>query len=134
MSELVLIVGDVPRAVSFYSELVGLRLERPADDRWAWFRLSDAPVQRLALTRGPLMFEEFSPLAAGRRFGPVHFAFQASPDVAGAAVGRLDAAGVRVHGPVRIDWMRSVSHYFFDPDGNQVELWTPDPAPEPSAC
>lgn len=34
---------------------------------------------------------------------------------------------VEVFGPVRLDWMQATSYYFYDPDGNLLEIWSPDP-------
>jgi len=35
--------------------------------------------------------------------------------------------GHTVHGPVYLDWMKALSYYFYDPDGNLLEFWSPDP-------
>lgn len=32
-----------------------------------------------------------------------------------------------VFGPVYFDWMEALSYYFYDPDGNLLEFWSPDP-------
>ena len=90
LSELVLIVPDVPAAAAFYRDLIGLIPARPPSDDWAWFWVGDpANLQRLAVHKGPLLFEEHSPRPTGARFGPTHFAFEvARPDLA-AMVDRL---------------------------------------------
>ena len=128
LSELVLIVADVPRAAAFYRDIVGLIPNTPSTGEWAWFWVG--PVggpQRLALRRGPLLFEEHSPRPVGQRFGPIHFALQvARGDLIGAA-GRVRAAGVTVYGPQRLEWMKAESYYFYDTDANLVEFWSPDP-------
>lgn len=126
LSELVLIVADVPASARFYRELVGLAPETEPTDSWAWFSCGRAK-QRLALHRGPLLFEKHSPLPAGRRFGPVHFALEAPRADLPAMVDRLRRAGITVHGPTRFDWMKAESFYFYDPDANLVEFWSPDP-------
>lgn len=128
LCELVLIVADVPRATAFYRDVVGLELEKPADESWAWF-WTGAPgaSPRLALTTGPLLFEEHSPHPEGRRFGPVHFALRAERAGFAAALERVRSAGTAIHGPIRLEWMRADSGYFHDPDGHLVELWSPDP-------
>jgi catechol 2,3-dioxygenase-like lactoylglutathione lyase family enzyme len=33
--------------------------------------------------------------------------------------------GVEVYGAVRLDWMSANSYYFYDPDGNLLEFWSP---------
>lgn len=129
LSELVLIVDDVPAGVRFYRDLIGLTLEKPASDDWAWFLLDTAgPTQRLALATGPLLFEEHSPKPAGERFGTVHFAIEVTPDEWDQIRSRLEAAGVEVFGPTHFDWMAATGHYCYDPAGNLLELWIPDAA------
>ena len=124
ISEIVLIVANVPRAVAFYRDVVGLELERPVDKDWAWFWTGSST--RLALHRGPLLFEEHSPLPEGHRFGPIHYAFRVERQDLEAAVAHVQAAGVEVYGPVSIPWMAAVSYYFYDPNGNLLEWWSPD--------
>ena len=131
LSELVLIVSDVPRATAFYRDVVGLTLEHPPSEAWAWFWSGAAGASpRLALHCGPLLFEEHSPFPPGQRFGRVHFALRLERAGVEAALDRLRAAGVEVHGPTRLEWMGADSRYFFDPDGHLVEFWSPDPAPD----
>jgi catechol 2,3-dioxygenase-like lactoylglutathione lyase family enzyme len=132
LSELVLIVEDVPRAADFYEHVVGLELEHRTGDEWAWFwagRSGDR--QRIALHRGSLLFEEHSPFPEGHRFGTVHFAFDVAAEDLDASVERVRAAGVEVYGPEEFDWMNARSYYFYDPDGNLLEFWSPQAdAPE----
>jgi catechol 2,3-dioxygenase-like lactoylglutathione lyase family enzyme len=126
LSELVLIVADVPKASRFYQDVVGLELEHETGDEWAWFwagRPDDR--QRVALHRGPLLFEEHSPFPEGHRFGTVHFAFEVARADLAEAVERVRGAGVEVYGPVELDWMNAQSYYFYDPDGNLLEFWSP---------
>lgn len=127
ISELVLIVEDVPKAADFYEHVVGLEPEHRTGDEWAWFFAgSDDRKQRLALHRGPLMYEQHSPHPEGERFGHVHFAFEVARDELDAVVARVRSAGVEVHGPEQLDWMDAQSYYFYDPDGNLLELWSPE--------
>jgi catechol 2,3-dioxygenase-like lactoylglutathione lyase family enzyme len=127
-AELVLIVEDVPRAAHFYEDVVGLTVEHNTGDEWAWFwagKVGDP--QRIALHRGPLLFEEHSPLPEGERFGQVHFAFEVVRDELDEAVERVRSAGIEVYGPVEFDWMNALSYYFYDPDANLLEFWSPNP-------
>jgi catechol 2,3-dioxygenase len=126
LSELVLIVEDVPASTRFYEEVVGLKLENEPSDDWAWFWAGqEGHRQRLALHRGTLLFEGQSPHAEGERFGHVHFAFEVSRDDLDEAVARVRDAGVEVYGPVELEWMNAESYYFYDPDGNLLEFWSP---------
>jgi catechol 2,3-dioxygenase-like lactoylglutathione lyase family enzyme len=125
-SEIVLIVEDVRKAAEFYEHVVGLELEHKSGDEWAWFFAATGDrKQRLAVHRGSLMFEEHSPRPEGERFGQVHFAFDVAREELDAAVERVRAAGVDVWGPVDLDWMDAQSYYFYDPDGNLLEFWSP---------
>ncbi len=126
-SELVLVVRDVPAAAAFYRDVVGLVLARPASPDWAWFWIGPPERrQRLGVHRGDLLFEEFSPRPAGARFGPAHFALEVEREELAPMVERVRRAGVAVHGPQRLEWMSAESSYFYDPDANLVEFWSPD--------
>jgi catechol 2,3-dioxygenase-like lactoylglutathione lyase family enzyme len=128
LAELVLIVEDVPKAARFYQDVVGLTAEHITGDEWAWFWAGKVgEPQRVALRRGSLLFEEHSPLPEGERFGRVHYAFEVARDELDAAVARVRDAGVEVHGPVEFDWMNALSYYFYDPDANLLEFWSPNP-------
>jgi catechol 2,3-dioxygenase-like lactoylglutathione lyase family enzyme len=127
LAELVLIVDDVPRAAKFYREVVGLEPETPADEAWAWFFARDSEqAQRIALHKGSLLFEEHSPHPAGHRFGNVHLALEVPRARFDAAVEHVRMSGTPVYGPTRFDWMSATSYYFYDPDGNLLEFWSPD--------
>jgi catechol-2,3-dioxygenase len=129
LAEIVLIVDDVRAAARFYRDIVGLTPESEADDAWAWF-WAGAPgqPQRVALHKGTLLFEEHSPLPAGERWGQVHYAFHVPRERLAAAVDHVRSHDVAVYGPVRFDWMNAVSYYFYDPDSNLLEFWSPAPA------
>jgi catechol 2,3-dioxygenase-like lactoylglutathione lyase family enzyme len=131
-AELVLVVADVAKAADFYERVVGLEPEHRMGEEWAWFWAGRPGVpQRLALRKGSLLFEEHSPLPEGHRFGTVHYAFDVAPEDLEAAVARVRSAGVEVYGPVDFDWMNAQSYYFYDPDGNLLEFWSPQAeAPE----
>ena len=129
LAEIVLIVQDVKAAARFYHDVVGLTPETEADDEWAWF-WAGAPgeAQRVALHKGSLLFAEMSPLPEGERWGQVHYAFNVPREKLDAAVSHVRANGVDVYGPVHFAWMQATSFYFYDPDGNLLEFWSPDPA------
>jgi catechol-2,3-dioxygenase len=79
---------------------------------------------------------EAEPVPAGRRLGMYHFGLKIgeSDDELRAALGELEAAGVRVVGTS--DHGVTHSAYIVDPDGNEIELyidvqperWRDDPA------
>jgi catechol-2,3-dioxygenase len=127
ISEMVLIVKDVLAAARFYREVVGLTPHTEANEAWAWFWAGQpGKAQRLALHKGTLLFEEHSPLPEGKRWGQVHFALEVPRHRLEAAVAHVRESGIKVYGPTRFDWMDATSYYFYDPDANLVEFWSPD--------
>ena len=117
----------MPASARFYREVVGLEPDGEADESWAWFWAGEpGEPQRLAVARGPLLFEEHSPLPEGERFGQVHFAVRVPRERLESAVARVRGHGVEVYGPKRFDWMAAEAWYFYDPDGNLLEFWSPD--------
>lgn len=125
--EIVLVVDDVESSARFYGEVVGLTPETPSGDGWAWFWAGEpGRTQRLALSKGPLLFEERSPLPEGERWGRVHYAFLVPHEKLEAAVEHVRGSGVEVYGPTYFGWMRATSYYFYDPDGNLLEFWSPE--------
>ncbi len=125
-SEIVLIVKDIPESKKFYKEIVGLTIES-SDEDWVWFYVGGPEQkQRLAIHKGSLLFEEKSPLPEGKRWGQVHFAFEVDRNNLEAALEKVRTAGIEVYGPVDFKWMKAKSYYFYDPDGNLVEYWSPE--------
>lgn len=133
ISEIVLIVRDVRAAARFYEEVVGLTPEQEADEEWAWFWAGKpGEAQRIALRKGPLLFEEHSPLPEGTRWGNLHYALEVPGAKLAEAVEHVRRKDVEVHGPVRFEWMGADSYYFYDLDGNLIEWWSRD-SPQPGA-
>ena len=129
LAEIVLIVKDVRAAARFYRDIVGLMPESEADDSWAWFWAGQpGQPRRVALHKGTLLFEDQSPLPIGERWGQVHYAFHVPRERLATAVEHVRSQDVEVYGPVHFDWMKASSYYFYDPDGNLLEFWSPDPA------
>lgn len=126
ISEIVLIVDDVVRSADFYENVVGLEPISSPGDEWAWFE-AGCSRQRIAVHRGTLLHEEHSPHPEGHRFGSVHFAFEVPRERFEDAVAHVRSKGVPVYRPTTLDWMNATSYYFYDPDGNLLELWSPEP-------
>ncbi len=131
LSEIVLVVKDVAQAAAFYRDAIRLIPARPQSDEWAWFWAgAEGQSCWLALHKGPLLFEEHSPLKdspIGSRFnGATHFALRVDIGRLEECAEHLRGMGIAVHGPVEFDWMAprgARSIYCYDPDGNLVELW-----------
>ena len=99
LSEIVLIVKDVLASAYFYREVVGLTPETEANDEWAWFWAGEpGQTQRIALHKGFLLFEEYSPYPEGQRWGHIHFALHIPREGLEAAVTHLRVQGVEVYG------------------------------------
>ena len=127
LAEIVLVVSDVQVAARFYREVVGLTPATEADDEWAWFWTGESHQSpRIALHRGSLLFEEHSPHPPGERWGRVHYAFTVPRQKLAAALEHLRTHGIEVYGPKRFEWMKATAYYFYDPDGNLLEFWSPD--------
>jgi catechol 2,3-dioxygenase len=117
LSELILRVRDVPRAVAFYRDVVGLRVERVPTTEWAWLWSGEAGrLPRIGLTSRPLSF------GAAHTGGPAHFAIAVPRAAIPAEKSRLEALGLEVEGPITFENWRADSIYFSDPDDNRVEL------------
>jgi catechol 2,3-dioxygenase-like lactoylglutathione lyase family enzyme len=125
VSELVLIVEDVARSADFYENVVGLDPVSRTGDEWAWFDTGAPKPQRIAVHKGTLLHEEHSPHPEGHRFGNVHFAFEVPRERLDDALAQLERKGVPVYGPTELEWMNATSYYFYDPDGNLLEFWSP---------
>jgi catechol 2,3-dioxygenase-like lactoylglutathione lyase family enzyme len=117
LSELILRVRDVSRAVAFYRDVVGLAVEREPSSTWAWL-WTGAPGSRprLGLTSQPLSY------GAAHCGGPAHFAIAVARAAIPIEKARLEALGVAVEGPVTFENWRADSIYFSDPDDHRVEL------------
>ena len=130
-SELVLIVDDVPTSTRFYRDVVGLSIQEEFQfPDWTWFWTGDpGQPQRLAVHQGKLGHEEHSPHPEGQRWGHVHFALNVPRERLEGAAEHVRQSGVEVYGPTRFasDWMRATAYFFYDPDGNLIEFWSPDP-------
>ena len=117
LSELILRVRDVARAVAFYRDVVGLAVEREPSPTWAWLWTGPPGRRpRLGLTSQPLSY------GAAHCGGPAHFAIAVARAVIPAEKTRLEAMGVAVEGPVTFDFWRADSIYISDPDANRVEF------------
>jgi catechol 2,3-dioxygenase-like lactoylglutathione lyase family enzyme len=117
LSELILRVRDVPRAVAFYRDVVGLEVERTPSADWAWL-WTGAPgrLPRLGITSKPLSF------GAAHTGGPAHFAIAVPRAEIAAEKIRIESLGIEVEGPITFDFWQADSIYFSDPDDNRVEL------------
>ena len=116
VSELVLEVVDLERAVDFYKNDLGLPLVARWPDREAvWLMIGDRT--RLGLWRPQVG------LARGRGGVHVHFAMHVDDEAYDSMVSRL-RGGHEVEEHAFETNPHSRAAYVTDPDGNVVELWT----------
>jgi len=117
LSELILRVANVPRAVAFYRDVVGLAVESIDSEQWAWlWSGTRGSLPRLGLTSRPLSF------GAAHTGGPAHFAIGVPRSAIPAEKARLESLGIEVEGPITFDFWKADSIYFSDLDRNRVEL------------
>lgn len=129
ISEIVFVVDDVLEAARFYREVVGLIPESEPSREWAWFWAGPpGENQRIALRHGTLLFEEHSPLPPEQRWGRIHYAFEVPRSDLEEAVQRVRSHETPVYGPMQIGWMKAIAYYFYDPAGNLLEFWSPEPS------
>ncbi len=105
-------VSDMDRAVTFYTDILGLALEYRAGNHWA--QVMTTSGLRLGLhpqsPNGP---------KPGSR-GAISVGFDVKQPLEGL-VGDLTAKGVRFEGPIKEDKAVRLAH-FADPDGNELYL------------
>jgi len=111
--EVAIRVKALPRAETFYREVLGLEVGLRDEQRhWVFLRAGDQA--------GMIVLQE------DKGEWPVqHFAFTVNEANIEHAAEMLRARGVTVNGPVFIKWMPAKSVYFDDPDGYCLELCAP---------
>lgn len=120
LNHLTLAVTDLPRSVSFYHDLLQLRLDATWDNG-AYLSL---PGLWLCLCLDPLR-----PSVPAAEY--THFAFAVGASDFAALVQRLRAAGVAEW---RDNRSEGASFYFLDPDGHKPEAHVGDLASRLQAC
>ncbi|WP_435361603.1 VOC family protein [Haloarchaeobius sp. DFWS5] len=99
-------VADLDRAVSFYTDVLGLRSvdeRNPSDANYHWVSVGQGQAINLAAT------------ADEESVRPGHVAFTAPESFLETVKERLDAEGIDVRDA-------ETSLYFADPDGNELEV------------
>ena len=126
-------VADIPRAVAFYRDIVGLELAYEVSDRGAAFLWAGEP--------GGAMLGLWS-LGTAPMGMRLHVAFAVGLDELRSAPSALASAGVtplsffgeETSEPSVIGWMPAAAVYFRDPDGHMLEyLAMLEESPRPEA-
>ncbi len=114
-------VKDMKRAETFYTQVLGFPVIHRTETKAGFKHIEvDAGNVAIALFESPEL-----DLEAAHKImtddGYLHFAFGAPYNRFDQTLQALDKSGVKVDGKPR-DWGKSVSIYFRDPDGNQLEI------------
>jgi lactoylglutathione lyase len=111
--EVAIRVRDLPRAESFYRDVLGLEVgQRDEQRNWLFPRAGgQGGMCVLQEDRG--------------EWPSQHFAFTVAEADIDQAAAVLLAHGVSITGPTLISWMPARSIYFADPDGHSLELCAP---------
>lgn len=126
ISEIVLWVKDVDRALGFYRDLLGLEVFSPPELGIKFLRVADGPAgvpMMIVLVPHPVPETEFPRQRPERVLH--HIAFTVDPELFDELAARLTGAGRELRGgehPVLPD-VRTV--YVDDPEGNEIEIITP---------
>ncbi|MGB3447116.1 MAG: VOC family protein [Xanthobacteraceae bacterium] len=123
--ETALYVDDLPRAIAFYRDILGLAALNQ-DTRFAAFDVGGRSVL-LLFARGATLETVHLPggtIPPHDGHGPVHIAFSVTSDELQAWETRLVEQGIAIE--ARTAWPRGGhSIYFRDPDNHLLELVTP---------
>ena len=121
ISHFALNVANMERAERFYTEVLGFPVIMRSQTKGGLQHIEvDAGNVAIALFEQPQL-----DLKTAQKImtedGYLHFAFDGSYDRFDATLQALKESGVKMDGEPR-DWGKSVSVYFQDPDGHQLEI------------
>src|SRR5438445_13544564 len=116
--------NDVERAVKFYTEVLGMKIAKLIRDD-----MGDH-LNRADLRSGDgmvVLFQRSNPIEkdALKEDGVTHHAFMVSPEDFELAAQKMKEWGVKVHSIPIVDRSTGRGFYFFDPDGNLLQLYAP---------
>jgi catechol 2,3-dioxygenase-like lactoylglutathione lyase family enzyme len=117
-------VNDVERAVKFYTEVLGMKIAKLNRDD-----MGDH-LNRADLRSGDSMvvlFQRPQPIEkdALKEDGAAHHAFVVSTEDFELAAKKMKDLGVKIHSIPTVDRSTGRGFYFFDPDGNLLQLYAP---------
>jgi len=117
-------VNDVERAVKFYTEVLGMKIAKLNRDD-----MGDH-LNRADLRSGDdmvVLFQRPKPVEkdALAEDGATHHAFIVDREDFEVAVKKMTEWGVKIHNIPMVDRPTGSGFYFFDPDGNLLQLYAP---------
>ena len=117
-------VNDVERAVKFYTEILGMTIAKlNRDDMGDHLNRADlrAGDSMVVLFQRPKALEK----DAVKEDGATHQAFMVSPEDFELAAEKMKDWGVKVYDIPTVERPTGRGFYFFDPDGNLLQLYAP---------
>ncbi len=116
-------VNDIDRAVAFYRDVLGMEVANIARDDLRGLGRADMRSGSSIV----VLFQRPNPIErdALAEDGVTHQAFFVDGDDFDTAEERMRAAGVRIHEVPVVERRSGRGFYFFDPDGNLLQLYAP---------
>ncbi len=116
-------VNDIDRAVAFYRDVLGMEVANVARDDLRGLGRADMRSGSSIV----VLFQRPDPIErdALAEDGVTHQAFFVDGDDFDTAEERMRAAGVRIHEVPVVERRSGRGFYFFDPDGNLLQLYAP---------
>ena len=116
-------VNDLDRAIEFYRDVLGMDVANVARDDLKGLGRADLRSGSSIV----VLFQRPNPIErdALAEDGVTHQAFFVDGDDFDTAEERMRAAGVRIHEVPVVERPSGRGFYFFDPDGNLLQLYAP---------
>jgi len=116
-------VNDLDRAIEFYRDVLGMDVANVARDDLRGLGRADLRSGGSIV----VLFQRPNPIErdALAEDGVTHQAFFVDGDDFDTAEERMRAAGVRIHEVPVVERRSGRGFYFFDPDGNLLQLYAP---------
>ena len=116
-------VNDIDRAVAFYRDVLGMEVANLARDDLRGLGRADMRSGKSIV----VLFQRPKPIErdALAEDGVTHQAFYVDSDDFDTAEERMREAGVRIHEVPVVERRSGRGFYFFDPDGNLLQLYAP---------
>ncbi|HEY6997648.1 MAG TPA: VOC family protein [Candidatus Binatia bacterium] len=121
-------VNDVARAVKFYTEILGMTIAKlNRDDMGDHLNRADLRCGGSMV----VLFQRPKPIEkdAVKEDGATHQAFTVSPEDFELAIEKMKDWGVKVYDIPTVERPTGRGFYFFDPDGNLLQLYAPPKTP-----